>query len=512
MLLGLDCGSTAVKAALFDEAGRMAAAVSGRIQQLRPAPQRIEQDMDALWRTAAGVIKGAIERAGVAPREITAIGVTGHGDGVYLTDRDGRSLGNGIMSQDSRGYAITNGWAAAGLFPVAERLTGQRPYPYAATTILAWIKRNEPERYAAIGRVMFCKDWLRYRLTGVFATDPTDASTAFTELRSQRYDPAVLSLYGLDELAPALPPIAESCAPIGAITAQAAQATGLAEGAPVSGGLHDVTSSALGLGNLDPGVLSITAGTFSINETLSDRPICDPRWSTRAGLRPGQWMNMSISPASSNNVDWFMTNAYGAEIAEAAARGGSVWTSIESDLARPPRAARPIFHPFLFGSPYDVPSAASFFGLKSWHDRVDMLCAVMEGVAFNHRTHADALASAFPLRRAGLSGGNSSSPRTAQLFADVLGMPVDIPEAREVGALGAALAAGVGVGVYVSLEDAVARACRVAASYDPDAGRHAALTRRFHRYVALVDAVRPFWAADEESEPASADAGAGAGS
>jgi L-xylulokinase len=493
LLMGVDCGSTAIKAALFDEVGRTVAVASRRVVAVRPTPDHVEQDMDGLWRSAAEAIREAIERAGAPAAKIAAVGVTAHGDGLYLADREGRPLGNGIQSVDGRGFDIVAAWGEAGILDRAEALTGQRPYPYAATALLAWIKQREPERFAAIGHVLFCKDWLRLRLTGVFATDPTDASTAFTNPHSQRYDPAILALFGLSEIEASLPPIRPICGQIGVVTADAAEMTGLAAGTPVSGGLHDVTASAVGLGNLEAGVLSITAGTFSINEVLSQTLVCDRRWSARAGLKLGQWMNMAISPASSNNVDWFLQQAYREELGVAARDGASVWSLIDEDFGLTQSASDPFFHPFLYGSPYEEPASASFFGLRSWHGRAHMLRAVIEGAVFNHRMHAQALASAFPLARAGIAGGGSSTPRIAQLFADVLGMPVDIPEAAEVGALGAAIAAGVGIELYASLEDGVARACRTAAHYRPDGANHAALNLRYRHYAALAEAMRPFW-------------------
>src|SRR5471032_2809911 len=135
-------------------------------------------------------------------------------------------------------------------------------------------------------------------LSDVPATDPTEASSSFTNVRTQQYSADVLDLYGLASIGRALPQIVSSTAIAGHVTSQAAAQTGLKEGTPVACGLHDVTSSAVGMGNTEPGILSITAGTFSINEILSDRPQLDPRWSCRNGTRPGQWMNMSISPAS----------------------------------------------------------------------------------------------------------------------------------------------------------------------------------------------------------------------
>jgi L-xylulokinase len=499
LLMGVDCGSTAIKAAIFDEGGRTLAVASRKVASLSPAPGHVEQDMDQLWRSAAAAMREAVALCGRSASELAAIGVTAHGDGLYLVDRGGAPLGAGVQSVDSRGFEIIEEWRAAGLLERAQALTAQRPYPYAASTLLAWIKRRRPEQYAAVGHVLFCKDWVRYCLTGVFATDPTEASTAFTNPQTQAYDPAILDLYALKEIEGALPPILPLAARIGVVTPQAAALSGVLAGTPVAGGLHDVTASAIGLGNLEPGALSVTAGTFSINETLSSTLVVDPRWAARAGLKVGQWMNMAISPASSNNIDWLLRQAYRAELDEAARRGVSVWSLIDQDLGGARAPDDPLYHPFLYGSPYEEPASAGFFGLKSWHDRATMLRAVVEGAVFNHCAHAFALASAFPMTRASITGGASSNPRLAQFFADALGMSVEIPEAKEVGALGVALAAGVGVGLYASLEAAVAKTCRVAARYGPEPSRRAALSTRYATYLEIAEALRPFWRAKSGS-------------
>jgi L-xylulokinase len=498
LLMGVDCGSTAIKAAIFDDSGRTVAVAARKVASFSPAPGHVEQDMNQLWRSAAAAMREAVSLAGRPAGELAAIGVTAHGDGLYLADRTGAPLGAGVQSVDSRGFEIVEEWRAAGVLQRAEALAAQRPYPYAASTLLAWIKRRRPDQYAAIGHVLFCKDWVRYCLTGVFATDPTEASTAFTNPWTQTYDPAILELYGLREIAPALPPIHPLAGPIGAVTREAAALSGVLAGTPVSGGLHDVTASAVGLGNLSPGALSVTAGTFSINETLSSTLVVDPRWAARAGLKVGQWMNMAISPASSNNVDWLLRQAYRGELEEADRLGVSVWSLIDQDLAGDHAPDDPLFHPFLYGSPFEEPASAGFFGLKSWHDRAHMLRAVVEGAVFNHSTHTLALASAFPMNRASITGGASSNPRLAQLFADALGMPVEIPEAKEVGALGVALAAGVGVGVFDTLESAAATCCRVVARYAPQPSASAALSRRYEKYSQVADALRPFWRAKRE--------------
>ena len=495
-LLGLDSGSTATKAVIFDTGGRTVAVGSRRVAQRQPQPRHVERDMQETWAAACGAIRDALDLARLPANAIAGIGVTGHGDGLYLVDRDGAALGPGMLSLDSRAFAVRDAWREAGLMQPALELTGQQPYPYAAISLLEWIRINEPARYAKIGHVLFCKDWLRLCLTGVAATDPTEASSSFTNVRKQAYSADVLELYGLQSIGYALPAIVPSTAVAGRVTAQAAALTGLKEGTPVACGLHDVTSSALGMGNMEPGTVSITAGTFSINEILSDRPRLDPRWSCRNGTRPGQWMNMSISPASSSNVDWFMREFFAQETEEAGRRGCSPFDLVGDELqAAFAEPGSVMFHPFLFGSPFEQPASASFFGIRGWHRRAHLLRAVLEGMVFNHRHHVEALTSALPAQRVGLTGGGSSSPMLAQLFADSLGMPVDIPESREASALGAALCAGVSTGVFASLADARARACRVQRSHEPDPQRQARLSETYELYTQLIAGMKPLWPA-----------------
>jgi L-xylulokinase len=497
-LLGVDSGSTATKAVIFDTAGRTIAVGSRRVEQRQPRARHVERDMRETWDAACGAIREALAKAPGAAASIAAVGVTGHGDGLYLVDRQGAPLGAGILSLDSRAIGVREQWRETGVLDRALRLTGQQPYPYAAVSLLKWIQSHEPERFANIGHALFCKDWLRLCLTGVPATDPTEASSSFTDVNTQTYSDDVLALFGLEAMAHALPEVVASTAQAGCVTARAASQTGLREGTPVACGLHDVTSSAVGMGNTEAGVFSITAGTFSINEILSDAPRFDARWSCRNGTRPGQWMNMSISPASSSNVDWAMRELFKHEAHEAARRGCSLFDLIGGEVqAAFAQPSSVMFHPYLFGSPFEQAASASFFGIGSWHKRAHLARAVLEGMVFNHRWHVEALASAFPATRAGLTGGGSSSPMLAQLFADALGIDIDIADNQEASALGAALCGGVSVGVYESLADAAARACRVSRTHAPDAARHARLDDAYALWSRLIAAVQPMWPALE---------------
>lgn len=493
-LLGIDSGLTVTKAVVFDVTGTQLAVARRRVPQSMPAPRHVERDMDGLWRATAAAIAEALDVSGREPGDIVAVAATAHGDGLYILDRDRRPLGPGILSLDSRAHEVTQRWGAGTIACDVLALTGQLPHASAPAALLAWIREHDPERYARIGTVLGCKDWLRFCLTGTIGTDRTEASTSFTDVRTQEYSAAALHLFGLDELSGRLAPVAGSAEIVGRVTENAAALTGLSEGTPVACGLHDVTASALGIGGDREGVVAIIAGTYSINEVVSSEPRVDPRWFCRNAIAPGRWNNMAISPASAANYDWFLDTLCRGDQQAAEADGRSVHAlfaaEIDAALARPSTV---LFHPYLFGSPNGGAASASFLGLRGWHDRGAMLRAVLEGIAFNHRVHVDALRDGFAISEARLTGGTSRNPAFAQMFADILGVPVTVTATDEAAAWGAALCAGAGAGIFPSPwydpRDLEAL-CR---TYLPDGARRAAYDDRFGLFCRIAETMAPLW-------------------
>ncbi|MFT8715098.1 FGGY-family carbohydrate kinase [Gluconobacter potus] len=500
--IGIDSGSTTTKAVVFSPTGAITGTGRRRVPQHMDRPHHVERDMHEAWEAVIGSVQDALADAGIDGSAVAAVGLTAHGDGVFLLDRSSNPLGRGIMSLDSRATALHERWQRDGLSDLVLPMAGQRPYAYSANTLLAWIRENEPERYAAIGSVIFAKDWIRYCLTGEIATDLTEASTSFTDLHTQNYSDELLEILGLQGIRKALPEMRLSCESGGVLTPEAASRTGLRAGTPVSVGLHDVTAAAVGVGHTQAGDLSITAGTFSINEVFRDRPVVGEGWACRAGYRRGLWNCMAISPASSSNLDWLARLLKPDE--QDAARQLSA--EMESRLSKPGgRHQVPLYHPFLFGSPYEAPASASLFGVQSWHDRADLFQAMVEGTIFNHREHVDALRQTGPVRRIGVSGGGSGQPVIAQMFADILGADVEIPEVREAGALGAALTASVSIGRYADLEEAVFSQIIPMQTYRPQTERRRVYEGIYRRYVALTQAMRPFWSDLYDGGPAQAE-------
>lgn len=490
-LLGIDNGLTVSKAVLFDVDGRQIAVARRRVQQLMPQPRFVERDMDTLWDATAEAISDVLSLSGRPASDVEGVAATAHGDGLYLLGHDQTPLGPGILSLDSRAGGIVEDWSQDSLFDRALALTGQVPHASAPSALLVWIAQNEPERFAQIRHILGAKDWLRFCLTGTIGTDRTEASTAFANVQSQHYSDEALALFGLSSLRAALPDMGHSASIAGQVTGEAAKLTGLVEGTPVAVGLHDVTASALGIGGQREGAVDIVAGTYSINEVVSAAPRNDPRWFCRNAITAGQWNNMSISPASTANYDWFLDTLCHAE---KTAGGEAIHTTIAREVdAALARKTTVLFHPYLFGSPHGNEASASFLGLHGWHDRGDMLRAVLEGIAFNHRTHVDALRDGFPFNGARLTGGASRNPTFAQMMADVLNLPVTVTETEEAAAWGAALCAGAAVGLYPSVYDDPRGASLGTTEYVPDATRASEYDARFAVWNRVVSALRPIW-------------------
>ncbi|ALN73721.1 FGGY-family carbohydrate kinase [Aureimonas sp. AU20] len=493
-LLGIDNGLTVTKAVVFDIDGTQLSVARRRVPQSMPRPRWVERDPAGLWTATAEAIREAIALSGRPAEDIRAVAATAHGDGVYLLDRDRRPLRPGILSLDSRALDLVSAWRQGPLFEKALALTGQTPHVSAPSALLAWLKAEEPETFAEIGHVLACKDWLRFCLTGEVGTDRTEASTSFTDVRTQIYSAEALELFGLSELGSALPPMFGSGEIAGVVTREAAEATGLVAGTPVAAGLHDVTASALGIAAHRPGCVGIVAGTYSINEVVSKAPRTDPRWFCRNAIEPGCWNSMSISPASTANYDWFLDRLCERDQKAAIEAGQSIHAVLAAEMeAAFARPSTLFFHPYLFGSPHGDAASASFLGLHGWHDRSDMLRAVLEGIAFNHRTHVDALRDGFPFESAMLTGGGSRNPAFAQLFADVLAMPVSVPGTEEAAAFGAALCAGASVGLYASPLADPRDLSVVTRTFEPDARRAAEMNERFGLFTRLAEAMKPYW-------------------
>ena len=452
-----------------------------------------------LWQSTATAIREVLAKSGAKPGEIAGIGNTGHGNGVYLLDKQGRPLRNGIQSMNSRASDVVARWNQHDLHEQVFPFTLQSFWPAQPNALLVWLKENEPQNYERIGAVLMVKDYIKYRLTGEITGDYTDMSGAnLMDVRKKSYSKELMALYNLSDVYDALPPLCYSSEIAGRVTPAAAEETGLVVGTPVVGGLFDVDASAIGSGVVNANHACLVMGSWSINEIITRDPIVDPTIFMTTIFADADWfITIEGSATSATNLEWFVNQCCGDERIEAKQRGISVYEICSEEVASiPAGSTNIIFHPFLYGSNVQPTARAGFYGVAGWHTRAHLLRALYEGVVFGHLSHVEKLrAAGGQFNAARLAGGGSRSKVWSQMFADTIQVPMEVPDGNELGARGAAISAGIGAGIYTNYLEAVQEAVTVIRVHEPDLTNTPHYLARYAEYQRLVDVMREPWEA-----------------
>lgn len=513
-LLGLDAGNTMTKAVLFHLDGSEVGVARRRNPISFPAPGHTERDPLRMWTDLCEAISELLQQHDVDAGAIAAVSVSGYGAGLYCVDRQGRPVRPGIMSTDSRAASILADWERSGLAARSGRRIQQRLWLGQPAPLLRWLSQHEPAALAATHTVLFCKDFLRAQLCGDLCTDITDAGLGgLIDVETGAYPEAFYAELGLDAWRDKLPRINASTDVVGTVSSAAAAATGLRAGTPVVCGMVDVCAGAIASGVGEPHQLSVIAGTFSINSTLHDTPRLDTLPLLQLAYPVGgRYLATEGSPTSASNFEWYCKTILGPDALEAAARRGqSIYDACAAHLGEALQRPNDIlFMPFLFGGPQGAP--AGFLGLKAGHDGTDVVRAIFEGIVFAHRLDIDALlggADRATVDVVRLTGGASRSPVWSQMFADVLGLPVEVTQGGEVGARGAAMCAAIALGLHDDFPAAMRHMVRVQRTHRPDPSRHAACERKYRAFGRAATSLAALWNDTEPEHGSGTDAGTG---
>ena len=500
-LLGVDNGGTVTKAALFDSDGLEIGVNTERASLVALQEGYAERNMVELWEANVRAISGLLEKSNVKGREVSAIAVTGHGDGFYPLGENGRILCNAVLSSDRRAEEYVKRWYRDGIFRQIFSKTRQSIWAGQTAPILAWFRDFRPDILREARSVLLCKDYIRYRLTGKITGETSDMSgSGLLNVATGTYDQALLSDYGLECVGDKLPPLLQSWQSGGEVTRDAAEATGLQAGTPVIAGMWDIVACSIANGVVDESRLCVVAGTWSINEYISSSPPMDDSvFITARYCLPEYWLTLEGSPTSASNLEWFIDRFLRGQHGQAGERGGSVYDYCNSLVESvDPESSHIVFLPFLFGSSAGIGTRGCFMGLEGWHDKKEVLRAIYEGIAFSHKTHIEKLSTYRRLpSTVRLAGGAARSRVWVQIFADVLGLSVEVNNSTETGALGAALCAGVGVGHFNSFESAVDKMVHISATVDPVQRSVDIYSQKFADYQAAVQACQAYAARGE---------------
>ncbi len=486
-VLGMDVGTTTVKALLMGLDGRVLRVASRTMTVLRPRPGWAEQDMDLVWSTAAEVIREVLAAEDVT---VLAMGVTGQGDGAWLVDAAGVPIRPAILWLDGRSDGITQDWSADARGQAVWETTGSVVYPGSLPPLLEWLSTYEPDTVSRAAHHLNCKDWIRYRLTGVVATDPSEASRTYLDVETGSYSAALLERLGQASHAVLLPPVLGSLAVGGHVTAQSAELTGLPTGVPVIVGAVDTAATAAGLGLSEPGAGYAVLGTTAFYAVITAQV---QRRSNRVGftlplgLTPG-WIAAMAPMAAAPNLDW---------MADALAFLPGEWQQMEQSAdSAGPGAGGVIYLPYLAESgersPFvDSAASAAFLGITRSTTRGQLARAVYEGMALSL---VDSLTELPPVSRLRLGGGASSS-FACQVLADVAGIPVVRPRGREFSARGVAAAALITAGACADMKEALALTSTDGDEFVPREQYRPVHQAQARAFVSLRQALAPTWPA-----------------
>ncbi len=495
-LIGIDLGTSGTKTVLFDQGGNVAGSAMVEYPLYQPQNGWAEQDPADWWNAAAATIRRVMEESGVAPEAVKGVGLSGQMHGLVMLDEAGEPLRKSIIWCDGRTSRecaeITELVGKQRLIEITANpaLTG-----FTAGKIL-WVRRNEPELYEKCRHILLPKDYIRYKLTGVFATEVSDASGMnLLDVPNRCWSDEILEKLGIDQSL--LAKMYESCEVTGQVTAEAAALTGLAAGTPVVGGAGDNAAAAVGTGVVESGKAFTTIGTSGVVFAHSDQVTIDPegRVHTFCAAVPGAWTVMSCTLAAGLSLKWLRDNFFTEEMQTAAGMGVDPYYLMDKQAERIPIGAnRLLFLPYLMGerSPLlDENSRGVFFGLSAIHTKYDLLRAVMEGVTYSQRQCLDVLRGMGVVSTEMLAcGGGGSSPLWRQMLADVYGCPVKTVVSKEGPALGAAILAGVGAGLYPSVQDACHAMIRTNPAQQPDPEASAQYEPFYQLYRSLYPALR----------------------
>lgn len=461
-LLGIDLGTSGVKAAVFDAGG----ALLGSHHHAHVELPGAEQDPRTWWDGACDVIRGALAKANLTGDDVATVGVCGFHHCPVLLDANGEPARPAMLLHDPRLHASRESLEASGALKQIHERTRSMVSAGHFPPIYHHIREHDADALRRARWIVLCKDYLRYRLTGAIATDPCDATgTNLIEPGETTWSPRLCALLGVDP--DCLPPIQPSAAVAGDVTTDAARATGLRAGTPVAVGGGDSHCGLLGLGCVAPGDTGMLLGTNSTLRTVFDRFVADPQcrtWVQRHVTETGYTMSASTM-AGSSVLAWL----------KGLVGGGDFDALVAMANDAPPGADGVRFVPFIHGERcpfYDPTATGGFRGLRAHHTRAHLARAAMEGVAWQivncFTVLRDVAASeGLTIDEIRVGGGGARFVPWLRIIAANLGAPLKTTNVTETGCFGAALLGGVAVGAFTDAPAAVAATVRVTQTYEP---------------------------------------------
>jgi xylulokinase len=486
--LGIDVGTGGSRALLIDAMGKQIAAVTAPHEPMRmEQPMWAEQAPEDWAQASMAAVRGALREAGISGKDVNGVGFSGQMHGLVMLDADSHVIRPSLIWCDQRSQPQVDF--------INERVGRDKVLAYTANPVLTgftlpkllWVRDHEPANFERVRKVMLPKDYVRFALTGEYASDVADASgTAMFDVVKRQWSFEMMDALGLDR--DLLPRCYESSEITGVVSKRAAELTGLAEGTPVVAGAGDQAASAVGNGIVEAGIVSCTLGTSGVVFAHMEQVAYDPqgRVHTFCHAVPQKWHVMGVTQGAGLSLQWLRNRLM----------PGTDYDAMMAEAAKAPAGSQGLYWlPYLMGerTPHlDAKARGGWIGMTASHTRADLIRAVVEGVSFSQRDALEIIeglgAGAASVRA---SGGGARSPFWRQILADVFAKPVVTLETQEGSAYGAALLAAVGTGAFASVPEACKATIRAQETIQPNAANVETYAKAYRTYCALYPALKP---------------------
>jgi xylulokinase len=491
-LLGIDIGTSGTKTLICDEDGTVLGTAMAEHPISSPKPGWSEQNPQDWWEAVCKATKAVVKKAKIKPSDIGGIGLSGqmHGS-VFLGDGE-KALRPALLWNDQRTAVECEEIesAAGGRAALIEMVANPALTGFTAPKIL-WVRKHEPKVYAKTKHILLPKDYIRFRLTGEYATEVSDASgMLLLDVVNRKWSGKLLNLLQIDKSL--LGKLHESSEVTGTLSRKAAEAVGLREGIPVVGGAGDQAAGAVGNGIVRSGIVSATLGTSGVVFAHSDQPTRDPqgRVHTMCHAVPGKWCVFGCMLSAGGSFQWFRNQLGQAEIADAKKRKRDPYELLIAEAQQSKPGSEGLFFlPYLTGErcPYPDPTArGGWIGVTARTSRQMLIRSLMEGVTFGMRDALEIMQKMnIPISEVRASGGGARSDFWRHLQADIYKQPIVLTNAAEGPAYGVALLAGVGTGVWKSVEEACRATIKQTEKISPNRKLAATYDRFYPTYQGL---------------------------
>ena len=501
-IIGIDSGTSGVKAVLFDLDGNEIRKKGFPIEAYTPFENWFEEDMDEILEKTFDAIRYVVKP--FSQSAIIGIGVTAQGDGLWLIDGDGRPVRKGVCFCDGRAGEIVKEWEQSGVTEEVFRISGTRLFTGNQPGVLKWMELHEGDVLQKAKYAMHLKDYLYMKLTGDVLTDVSDQSLVFLDIKNRAYDKRLFDLYSLSAYMDKYPKVLECEETKAYLSEDAALALGLTRDVVVTNGPMDVAACALGAGVTEVGQCCSIIGTAALHEMVIDNPADDEIYAgmTVCHAMKDRWLRLMASLAGTPNIEWLFGVLGEALQFKASANGQDVYAYAEGLIETIPVGANGLlFHPYLLAggerAPFIEPAArASFTGLSANHSMGDLLRACYEGVAY-------AMMDCYlnmprEVKSITLCGGGAKSELWCRMFADAVGRDVITVGGEELGAKGCFITNAYAQGIFGSYADGVSKTVKPGRTYRADQSKHARYLEYYELYKQTYTALTDTWRARQD--------------